>query len=301
MGGPRRDREDPRRDRARALALPLVLAVLAPGCASSRLASVGPDRERAVEAQAPSPSEAPGQDEPDVPEGVFHRVERGQTLWRIARAYGVPLEDLLAANGISEPTDLATGRMLFVPGATALLHVPPYPAPPPPEMPRPSDVPPRASAPAPAVPSAPEAFAWPVTGGEILSRYGAPRRGRRHAGVDIRGPKGHDILATRGGEVAYSGSALRGYGKMVVLDHGDGLQSVYAHASELLVKTGDRVERGQSIARIGRTGNATTEHCHFEIRKDRVPVDPLPYFPEIARSASGDAPMTGSTAAAAKR
>jgi murein DD-endopeptidase MepM/ murein hydrolase activator NlpD len=139
-------------------------------------------------------------------------------------------------------------------------------------------------------PPADEEFAWPVAGGEILSRYGAPRRGRRHAGLDIRGPKGQDILATRAGEVAYSGSALSGYGKMVVLDHGDGLQSVYAHASELLVKTGDRVDRGQPVARVGRTGNATTDHCHFEIRKNRVPVDPLPYFPEVAREARAAAP-----------
>jgi murein DD-endopeptidase MepM/ murein hydrolase activator NlpD len=91
-------------------------------------------------------------------------------------------------------------------------------------------------------------------------------------------------VAARAGRVVYSGDKLSGYGKLVILDHGDGLQTLYAHGLELLVRVGDAVEKGQPIARVGRTGNATTEHCHFEIRKDRLPVDPLPYLSTVARA-----------------
>ena len=71
---------------------------------------------------------------------------------------------------------------------------------------------------------------------------------------------------------------MRGYGNTVILDHGEGFQSLYAHNSRLLVRAGDEVSRGEPIAVVGKSGNATGEHCHFEIRKDRVPVDPLPYL-----------------------
>ena len=75
---------------------------------------------------------------------------------------------------------------------------------------------------------------------------------------------------------------MRGYGNTVVVDHGDGLTTLYAHNSELLVRPGDTVTAGQRIARVGHTGNATTDHCHFEVRRGDAPVDPLRYvIPEI--------------------
>jgi murein DD-endopeptidase MepM/ murein hydrolase activator NlpD len=117
-----------------------------------------------------------------------------------------------------------------------------------------------------------------VSGAAILSYFGAPRRGHSHTGIDLGGARGDDVLAARAGRVVYSGAGMRGYGKTVIVDHGDGLVSLYAHNSELLVRTGDRVKQGDPIARVGRTGNATAEHCHFEIRRDDVPVDPLLYL-----------------------
>ena len=107
--------------------------------------------------------------------------------------------------------------------------------------------------------------------------FGEPRRHHIHAGIDIRGSLGQDILAARDGVVAFGGGTKTGYGKMVVLDHGNGIQTLYAHAVEVLVHEGDNVRRGQPIAHLGRTGNATTEHCHFELRLDNKAVDPMPY------------------------
>jgi murein DD-endopeptidase MepM/ murein hydrolase activator NlpD len=84
--------------------------------------------------------------------------------------------------------------------------------------------------------------------------------------------------------VVFSGQQ-RGYGKVVVVDHGDGEQTVYAHNSKNLVAAGDEVERGAEVALVGRSGNATTEHVHFEVRRGGVPVDPLPFLPDPALEA----------------
>ncbi len=229
-----------------------------------------PPREPAIEAPAePQPSaELPGPQE--AASGVWHRVERGQTLWRIARAYGVPLEELARANGIDDPSSIATGTRLFVPGARATIEVTPYGAP---SVPDP-DVARRLPGPG---------LVWPVAGGRVLSRFGAPRPGRQHQGVDIAGRPGDPVRAVAPGRVVYSGSTMRGYGKTVIVDHGNGLRSLYAHGSKLLVGHGERVERGQPVALVGRTGNASVEHCHFELRRGTRPIDPLPYFDTVAR------------------
>ncbi len=93
------------------------------------------------------------------------------------------------------------------------------------------------------------------------------------------------MLASKSGRVIYAGAGLRGYGKTIILDHGDGIQSVYAHNSALLVGVGKRVDQGQTIARVGRTGNATTEHCHFEIRVNDRRVDPARWLSPARRAA----------------
>ncbi|HEX5043172.1 MAG TPA: M23 family metallopeptidase [Candidatus Polarisedimenticolaceae bacterium] len=118
----------------------------------------------------------------------------------------------------------------------------------------------------------------------MLSAFGAPRGGRSHTGVDIGGKAGQPVLATRSGVVVFTGT-LRGYGTTVILDHGDGLRSLYAHNREVTVGEGEAVERGAVIARLGRTGNATTDHCHFEVRRGEIPLDPLPLL-----SQAGDQP-----------
>jgi murein DD-endopeptidase MepM/ murein hydrolase activator NlpD len=95
----------------------------------------------------------------------------------------------------------------------------------------------------------------------------------RHAGVDLAAGEGADIRAAAGGVVVRAG-ARGGYGEAVEIDHGDGLTTLYAHASELLVRPGDEVAPGQPIARVGRTGRATGSHLHFEVRHGGQPVDP---------------------------
>jgi murein DD-endopeptidase MepM/ murein hydrolase activator NlpD len=124
-----------------------------------------------------------------------------------------------------------------------------------------------------------EPFSWPVQGGIVRSPFGM-RHGRQHAGIDICAQSGSPIYAARDGVVAYSGHKFRGYGNVVMIDHRDGFTTVYAHNTENIVHEGDPVVRGQMIARVGATGNATGSHCHFEIRNDNVSVDPRGYLSE---------------------
>ena len=120
-------------------------------------------------------------------------------------------------------------------------------------------------------------LAWPTHAGSVSSPYG--RRGRRHHdGIDISVPYGTPVYAAADGEVVYVGS-LRGYGRMVIVQHGRGFVTVYAHNSRHAVTKGARVRRGDLLASVGRTGRTTGVVLHFEVRKDNVAYDPLGFLP----------------------
>jgi len=178
--------------------------------------------------------------------GVYHLLRRGQTLYSLSRAYGVPLDALAKVNGITDPTRIPAGRLLFVPGATRTLDL--------------------------AQPAAP-LLAWPVAG-RVTSRF-ASRRRSSHQGIDIAGVMGQGIGAAAAGRVLWAGTR-QGYGKMVVIDHGGGLTTRYAHLRRVLVEVDDLVEAGDRIAEVGRSGNARGPHLHFEVRLEGRPVDPVP-------------------------
>ena len=124
-------------------------------------------------------------------------------------------------------------------------------------------------------------FNWPVRG-KISSGYGYrthPILKRRilHSGIDIAAPNGTPIKAPAGGEVIHDGW-LRGYGRVVVLDHGRGYSTLYAHLSASLVKEGQVVKEGATIARVGKTGNTTGYHLHFEVRVFGTPENPIRFL-----------------------
>ncbi|MBN2557158.1 MAG: M23 family metallopeptidase [Clostridia bacterium] len=123
---------------------------------------------------------------------------------------------------------------------------------------------------------------WPTESTYVGSDFGIRwhpihKQLLEHTGMDIGGAYGDDIYASASGTVTMSGYNS-GYGYCVRIDHGDGVTTLYAHASKLLVKVGDTVEKGQVIARVGSTGLSTGSHLHFEIRIDNVPVDPMPFI-----------------------
>jgi murein DD-endopeptidase MepM/ murein hydrolase activator NlpD len=119
-------------------------------------------------------------------------------------------------------------------------------------------------------------FRWPVEG-TMASGFGG-RGGRQHKGIDILAPEGTPVRASETGVVVYAGNRLRGYGNAAVLDHGGGATTLYGHLREIHVKSGDVVEAGSVIGAVGRTGNATTSHLHFELRMDGKSVDPAKYL-----------------------
>lgn len=194
------------------------------------------------------------------PHGVYHRVEAGQTAYRIAMAYGIGTRELLEANGIADPRTLQAGRQLWIPGASRPVPVPPY------EGPRGEGTDGEASFPS------WRKFSLPLDG-PVSSGFGV-RGGRLHEGIDILAPEGAAVRAAGYGIVIYAGDRLRGYGNAVILDHGEGVTSLYGHLREIRVRSGDAVAQGNVIGTVGRSGNASTSHLHFELRVGEKAVDP---------------------------
>ncbi|MDA8234947.1 MAG: M23 family metallopeptidase [Clostridia bacterium] len=190
-------------------------------------------------------------------EAIIHQVQEGESLWSIAREYDISVDTIIGENDLMDVNLIRVGQELAIP-----------------------------------VPIDREAFAgkknivsrgsmvsmvlWPTQG--ILSSPYGMRWGRPHEGIDIAAPKGEAIVASMGGKVVYAGN--RGsYGKTVILEHRGKTETLYAHASELLVAEGERVTRGQPIALVGSTGRSTGPHLHFEILRQGVPENPLKHMP----------------------
>lgn len=189
--------------------------------------------------------------------GALHTVQRGESLWDISRTYGVSIDEIAATNSINDPSRLQIQTRLVIPGAQAQA----------------------AALRRDAVVSTDgrliRNFEWPLRG-RISSRYGL-RWGRTHHGLDIAVPIGTPIRAAAGGIVSFSG-AQGGYGNIVIIDHGNGVETRYAHNSRNTVSRGQRVQRGALIAYSGNTGNSTGPHLHFEIRLRGQSVNPETYL-----------------------
>jgi len=227
-------------------------------CATSRPAT----RPAAPSRPLPFPLAASEyHEEPEVV-GVVHLVRKGETVYRIARAYGVAPADLLEENGIVDPRQVAVGTELFVPGATRVLEVG--------ETTGPAREPERPPA------AATARLAWPLKG-VLYGRFGV-RSGRRHDGIDLSAPEGTPIGAAAPGTVIFAGEQA-GYGSIVILRHEGGLVTLYAHCSALLVGEGASVRTGQPIARVGQTGRSSGPHLHLEVREGTRPRNPLLFLP----------------------
>jgi len=172
---------------------------------------------------------------------------------------------------------------------------PPLAAPSPPPQPPPAT---EAPGPARAAPESPEAnreaappahatgaFLWPVRG-HVLATYGSKSDGTRNDGINIGAPRGAAVQAVDAGVVAYTGNELRGYGNLVLIKHPNGWISAYAHCDQILVKRGEKVERGQVIARVGATGNVSEPQLHFELRRGQHAVDPREFLPPLPTAAA---------------
>ncbi len=208
--------------------------------------------------------------------GVYHTVGSGETLWRICKTYGVALQDVAEINDLKDPTEIERGQKIFIPGVSKRRKVVPYRAVPA-SVERDSDKRMPLDRDEGKVVLEKDRFLWPVKG-EIVSSFGV-RNGHRHDGIDIKAPDGTPVKAADDGKVMYVHSSMRGYGNIIILMHRDGFFTVYAHNRENLASMGDKVSKGETIASVGSTGNASTSHLHFEVRQGKGVRNPLFFLP----------------------
>jgi len=175
----------------------------------------------------------------------YHTLKQGETLFRISQMYNVSVSKLIESNNIVDYTDIDTGTRLLVPGAMVT-----------------------------------RGMTWPLPG-KISSRFG-PRGRRYHWGIDIPAPKGTPIKAAADGLIIASSSRLKGYsgyGRLVIIEHGNNIRTLYAHNSRNSVNSGSCIRAGEIIGEVGATGNARGNHLHFEVRQNGRAVNPLNYLP----------------------
>lgn len=240
----------------------------------------------------------------ELPRGQQHTVTPGDTLYSIAQRYDVVMYELARLNGVEAPYTVKIGEVLVIPDKdeaaepepkvvetpkTAAATPAPKPEKPPRQMAR-APVPERTGGnvnvvppvkpPAPVPPPAARTgrgFVWPVRG-PLMSNFGTKTGGLRNDGINIIAPEGTPVVAAENGVVAYAGNEIRGFGNLLLIKHADGYVTAYAHNRDLLVKRGQRVQRGQKIATVGQTGSVNRPQLHFEIRKGRRPKNPEDYL-----------------------
>jgi murein DD-endopeptidase MepM/ murein hydrolase activator NlpD len=208
--------------------------------------------------------------------GDWYVVRPGDNLWRISQQTGTTVDVIRRTNRVGNVHTLQIGERLWIPRGDGTKPV---------------------SSPAPAIDAGAVQtlegrwgsdctdasrehglrFEWPVAG-RLTSAYGQ-RRGRPHDGIDIGAARGTTIHAAESGKVVYAANRLGAYGRIVIVKHVGSWATVYAHNDENLVEEGDFVEQGDPIARVGRTGNASAPHLHFEIRRSNRPRDPISCLP----------------------
>ena len=286
----------------------LIAASLVAGCASG-------GHRAPVLAHSAAPSADKSSVKPqDMPK--VHIVQKGDTLYGIAFSYGIDQRDLAEFNGIKDPNQIKVGQQIKLPPETAQPGTPQAEAPPAhafvKDQPRVvkyayseaavakaeavQGPPSRAEAKSEAKPEAkigakPEAKTEskpeaPTEAADALD-WSMPAQGKlvgtyseaeNRKGIDIAGKLGQPVYASAPGKVVYSGSGLRGYGKLLIIKHNKTYLSAYAHNDKLLVKEGETVTRGQKIAEMGKTDSDRVE-LHFEVRRLGKPVDPANYLP----------------------
>ncbi len=187
--------------------------------------------------------------------GVYHKVMPKETLWRIAKAYDVSLDEIVEVNRIPDATKIERGQLIFIPGASQVLDLDSlssgsikigY-------------------------------FIWPVKG-KVICYYGERVSGRANKGVDIQSSSGQNILASKTGKITFLGE-IKGYGKTIIIEHNDGFSTVYANIAEPQVKLNSNVPQGTVIAKVAQLERGRQSFLHFEIRKGYSSQNPVFYLP----------------------
>ncbi|MBU0502912.1 MAG: LysM peptidoglycan-binding domain-containing M23 family metallopeptidase [Candidatus Omnitrophota bacterium] len=187
------------------------------------------------------------------PEGVYHRVEKGQTLWAISKKYSVDIDSLARANRIFDTARIEVGQLIFIPENKQPAAVKVY---------------------------SNDDFIWPLEG-KVVSSFGQSFNNMINKGLNIQPASSADILVSRSGRVVFYSDNFISFGKTLIVDHQDGFLTVYAGIAQALVKLGDDILKGVSIGRVYPTSNLAggKPYLHFEIRKGHLAQNPYFYLP----------------------
>ncbi len=249
-----------------------------------------------------------------LPRPRIHRIVRGDSLYKISRRYGVDAYELARLNYLRPPYRIYVGQQLVLPSSGASdmpeetvvakrepvksdnLPSVKQSAAPVPDIPTPSRKPAKPAVKAPRqqpkatttarktipVPRVKTSgrFNWPVRG-RLLSIYGSKGEGLHNDGINIAAPHGASVRAAGSGVVAYAGNELRGFGNLLLIKHAGGWVTAYAHNDKLLVRRGDKVGKGQVVAKVGASGNVASPQLHFEIRKGKRAINPLRHLKRL--------------------
>ena len=272
--------------------------------ANAKTAAAKPPLQR-VAAAAPAAAH-PVQQAPAATDWTgSHQVKPGDSIYGIARQYGVKSDELQRVNGITDVQKMRPGTVLRVPGQQGAAPTPvAYERPAVEAVAVPettsganrgvniingsSQAEPRQQVAtaepveqqAAVKPGAALKLRWPVNG-RVVQKFGARADGSQNDGIDVAVPMGTDVLAAEAGTVAYAGSEVKTYGNLVLVRHDNGWVTAYAYNEQILVQRGDRVKRGQPIAKAGKSGAVDQPQLHFEVRVGAKPVDPLPYMDKL--------------------
>ncbi len=205
-------------------------------------------------------------------DGVWHTIKQGETIESISQTYSISKTTIQRMNDIFDSNDLSPGMKIYIPKPRHIQIIPPKIA---------KKVPPKIAKKSPSRKIQKKTvvkakFSWPSQG-TISSGFGI-RHGRMHEGLDITKDRGKEIRAAAAGTVDFAGNK-NGYGKTIIINHGKGFQTLYAHNSRIYVRKGMRVKEGSKISQMGSSGKSSGIHLHFEIRFQGKPQNPLRYLP----------------------
>lgn len=204
-----------------------------------------------------------------IPRRRTHTVKSGETGLSIALDHGVSWSTISAANGMKPDETVKTGQKLVIPTVTAKAFEPakaePQPAPTP--------------SPAALADTPPPKFAWPVTGKVRRPFRPAEAKDGVHEGIDLLAPLGTAVRASAAGKVIFAGQGPEAYGLTVIIFHGGRWTTTYSFLQKVTVKEGDEVKAGERVGLVGKTGLADEPQLHFEVRRNRVPLEPTRHLP----------------------
>jgi len=207
---------------------------------------------------------------PAETKGIYHRVERSETLWALSQRYGVGVEEIARANALGSPSrSLEIDELLFIPAAKEDRGLPG----------REKEKNESLTRPRPTLPeTGPKGFIWPVRG-RVAVRFGEKKEGLTSRALEIEAAEGSAVVAAAAGVVTFTHEAWRGLGKVIIIDHGGRTSSLYGYLENILVSEGERVRQGERIATVGKSGRAQGPRLHFRIFQAGRSADPLKFLP----------------------